>query len=46
MIAVQKSSAAVAVFVEWWIVYCVCGMVDTCSFVCGYVQYMYVVDLL
>ena len=28
------ASAAVVMFVEWWIVYCVYGMVDSC--VCGY----------
>ena len=24
----MHASAAVAVFVEWWVVYCVCGIID------------------
>ena len=44
IVAVQKScinaSAAVAVFVEWWIVYCVCGMIDSCVY--GHCVYVFI----
>ena len=45
VIAVQKScihaSAAVVVFVEWWIVYCVYGMVDIVLFVYVFVTFSF-----